>query len=167
MLEQILRPVVPEVQWVARAQWHITLRFLGNADPEVAVAGLAAISWVDLAPIEVHLGPVTQALGRVLMVPAVGCDDLASQIIAATAGVGQPPEDRHFVGHLTLGRFRDEPSPSLVGFPVATSFLAEEVLLLSSQTRPEGSVYEVQARFLLGAGRGGVPVPRELSVPRE
>jgi 2'-5' RNA ligase len=136
---------------MTRAQWHVTLRFLGDADTAVLIAALATIPWVDLAPVDVHLGPTTQTLGKVLMVPADGCDDLASHLRAATMGIGEPPLDQRFVGHLTLGRFKDQPLPSLVGLPVAALFKADEVLLLSSETRPEGAAHEVRARFSLGA----------------
>ena len=152
VLDRLPRPVAPRVRWLPRSQWHVTLRFLGDADPGEAAAALGAVPWGEVAPVDVMLGPATALLGgAVVMIPAAGGDDLAARMIAATRNVGQPPEDRPFVGHLTLGRFRDEPPPGAIGSPVSTSFRADEVLLVASRTLPEGAVHEVVARFPLAS----------------
>ena len=156
VLDQIPRTMAPGVRWLARTQWHVTLRFLGDAEPDEIVAALRAVLWDELAPIDVVLGPVTAVLGgTVVMVPAEGCAGLAARVVEATGHLGQPSEaspheQRPFVGHLTLGRFRDEPPPGLVGLPVSTTFRADEVLLVASWTLPEGAVHDVIASFPLG-----------------
>ena len=152
VLDRLPRPVAPGVRWLPREQWHVTLRFLGDADLDEVVEALGGVPWADVAPVDVMLGPATALLGgAVVMIPAAGGDDLAARMIAATRNVGQPPEDRPFVGHLTLGRFRDEPPPGAIGSPVSISFRADEVLLVASRTLPEGAVHEVVARFPLAS----------------
>ncbi len=144
------------MRWLPRSQWHVTLRFLGDADPDEVVAALTGVSWTDLAPVDVTLGPATALLGDdVVMVPAGGCDDLAARMVVATGHLGRSPDERPFVGHLTVGRFRDEPPPGSVGVPILTSFRPGEVVLMASRTLPEGAVHEVMARFPLGGGPGG------------
>jgi len=151
VLDRVPRPAAPRVRWLPREHWHVTLRFLGEADPDEVVGALAGIPWVDVPAVDVSLGPATALLGSdVVMVPAVGCDDLADRVVAATDGLGRPPEDRPFLGHLTLGRFRDGPPAGSVGSPVSATFRADEVLLVSSHTRPEGAVHAVVARYRLG-----------------
>ena len=156
MLDQVPRPEAPRLRWLPRAQWHVTLRFLGDADPDEVAAALAVVPWGEIAPVDVRLGPATSLLGDdVVMVSAEGCDDLAVRVVAATGHLGQPAEVgprgyRPFVGHLTLGQFRGELPSGSVGSPVSVSFRADEVLLMASRTLPEGAVHEVIAAFLLG-----------------
>jgi len=156
VLDQVPRPEAPRLRWLPRAQWHVTLRFLGDADPDEVAAALAVVPWGEIAPVDVRLGPATSLLGDdVVMVSAEGCDDLAVRVVAATGHLGQPAEVgprgyRPFVGHLTLGQFRGELPSGSVGSPVSVSFRADEVLLVASRTLPEGAVHEVIAAFSLG-----------------
>jgi 2'-5' RNA ligase len=70
-------------------------------------------------------------------------------VAAVTAGVGEPPEDRPFFGHITLCRFRDEPPPGAVGAAASTTFPVDEVALVRSRTLPGGAVHDVLERFVL------------------
>ena len=106
------------------------------------------------APAVAELGPATRLLGKRVVVAAVaGLDDLAASVVAATAGVGEPPEERAFTGHLTLARSKGPVPPGAVGTPVAGSFPVDEVCLVRSRTLTEGAAYETLARFRLGRGR--------------
>ena len=156
LVDRVPRPEVPRVRWLPREQWHVTLRFLGNAEPDEVAAALAAVQWGRVPPVNVTLGPATEVLGeRVVVVPAAGCDALVDRVVAATGGLGRESEDPPFVGHLTLGRFRDEPPAGSIGTPISAAFQVDEVLLVASQTRPDGAVHEVVARFpLLDEGEG-------------
>jgi 2'-5' RNA ligase len=147
VIERLPRPEAPGVRWLATDQWHVTLRFLGEADPDAAATALAALV---AAPAEAVVGPVTRLLDdTVLVVPVAGLDRLAAAVVAATTGVGELPEDRPFVGHLTLCRFREGPPPGAVGAAVSAAFSVEEVVLARSRTLPGGAVYEVLERFPL------------------
>ena len=156
LVDRVPRRESPRVRWLPREQWHVTLRFLGDAAPDEVAAALAAVPWDRVPPVDVTLGPATEVLGDgVVMVPVAGCDALVDRVVAATGGLGRESEDRPFVGHLTLGRFRDELPAGSIGTPISAAFQVDEVLLIASQTRPEGSVHEVVARFpLAGEGEG-------------
>ena len=135
------------MRWLPADQWHVTLRFLGEADPDEASAALAGLV---AAPAEAVVGPSTRLLGdSVLVVPVAGLDRLAAEVMAATAGVGEPPEDRPFVGHLTLCRFRDGPPSGAAGAAIHTTFPVDEVVLVRSRTLPAGAVHDVLERFVL------------------
>ena len=147
LVDRVPRPEVPRVRWLPREQWHVTLRFLGDAEPDEVAAALAAVQWGRVPPVNVILGPATAVLGEgVVMVPAAGCEDLVDRVVAATGRLGRESEDRPFVGHLTLGRFRDEPRAGSIGMPISATFRVDEVLLVASHTRPEGAVHDVVAR---------------------
>ncbi len=150
LVDRVPRPEVPRVRWLPREQWHVTLQFLGDAEPDEVAAALVAAPWGRVPPVDVTLGPATEVLGEgVVMVPAAGCDALVDRVVAATGRLGRESEDRPFVGHLTLGRFRDEPPAGSIGMPISATFRVDEVLLVASHTRPEGAVHEVVARFPL------------------
>ena len=120
-------------------------------------------------PLTAVLGPVTGRFKeRILHVPVTGLDDLAADVIAATATMGDaPPEDRAFQGHLTLARVRPRQArlsppalpPSVVGRPLAGSWTVRELTLVASDRRPGGSAYSVIDRAPLGSGDAPGDVP--------
>ena len=159
------RPVVTGVRWTERAQWHVTLRFLGRVDDVAAAA--EALAGVRAAPTVASLGPAVGRFGqRVLHVPVSGLDAVAAAVVAATAHVGEPPEEqseeqserspgpagRAFAGHLTLARVTGRARVdlrALAGQPVEGSWRVEEVRLVESHVSPKGARYETVERVPL------------------
>ncbi len=149
LLAALPRPERAGVRWTATEQWHVTLRFLGRAEPEAAAAALDALR---AAPAEAELGPAVRRLGRgVLMVPVKGLDELATAVVECTAAVGEPPEDRRFRGHVTLARTTTAGIGDLVGTPVAARFPVTEVTLVASHLGRGPAHYEVLVRVPVGA----------------
>ena len=134
-LAALPRPDVAGLRWTSPEQWHVTVRFLGEADVEEAVAGFRAIE----APGRViaEAGPCTGHFGRrVLHVPVAGLGPVATATVTATAGVGEPPPERPFAGHLTLARARDRRGVDLrplSGVPVGGRWPVEELTLVASR----------------------------------
>ena len=151
----------PGVRWVPRDQWHVTMRFFGEADEGEAVAALDGL--VDRWPrssIEATLGPQVSRLGRnVICLPASGLETLAALVGEATASVGPPPDPRPFRGHLTLGRLRHRGACRLTGQPMVARFPVSELELVRSRLRAEGARHEVIGRWPLRAegAPGGAP----------
>lgn len=135
------------VRFTRRAQWHISLRFLGDVERHHA---LNALEQVHAPQATVTLGPEVTLLGtRVVVVPALGLDDLAATVNTCFDGVGEPVE-REYKGHLTLARLKGRPlrDPSLVsvlGAPVSATFTAESVELWKSTLEDTGSTYTLVA----------------------
>ncbi|HEX2064756.1 MAG TPA: RNA 2',3'-cyclic phosphodiesterase [Acidimicrobiales bacterium] len=153
-LAALPRPDVAGLRWTSAHQWHVTLRFLGEADPDDAVRALRGADRVGDA--SVGLGPVTGRFGRrVLHVPARGLEAAAASVAAATRGVGQAPPDRPFTGHVTLARARDRRGVDLrplSGVPVQARWTATELRLVASHLGGRGPArYEVVEAFALGA----------------
>jgi 2'-5' RNA ligase len=154
-IEQLERAPEPAVRWTSAPEWHVTLRFLGEvAEGAVSsVADAVATAAAGCVPRTIELGPATTRLGRgQLVLPAAGADDLAAAVVAATARLGQPPEDRPFTGHLTVarGRGRRPVPPALEGTSLITSWWADEVALVRSHLEQGGPRYETIARAPLG-----------------
>jgi 2'-5' RNA ligase len=148
-LHALERADQPGVRWVPPAQWHVTLRFLGEADLDAAVAavrGLGAhLDDVD-RPVAVELGPRVSRLGRsVVCLPAHGLDALAAAVAAATAGIGEPPDPRPYAGHLTLARLRGRAACGIAGEPFSARFEVGEVELVRSTLASTGATHEVVA----------------------
>ncbi len=129
MLEGLPRPTLPGVRWTSRAQWHVTLRFLGDAEVD---AVSAALGGVRAAATEVELAPRTQRLGRgVLCVHVRGLEDVAAAVVAATAGLGRSPDHRSFRGHVTLARVEGRAQPPLTPLQARTWTVATFALVRS------------------------------------
>ncbi|HEX2042987.1 MAG TPA: RNA 2',3'-cyclic phosphodiesterase [Acidimicrobiales bacterium] len=145
------RPDLAGLRWTTRDQWHVTLRFLGRVG-DVADA-LDALSAIEAAPTTAVAGPAVGRFGqRVLHVPVAGLDQVAGAVIAATAGVGEPPEDRPFAGHVTLARVARGARVDLrrlAGQPLEGRWPVTEVCLVESHLSPKGARYEVVSRFPL------------------
>ena len=137
------------VRFVAPERWHVTLRFLGEADP---AAVLDALDGVELPATHARIGPAVDVLDqRVVVVPVAGLDELAAIVTRRTRDLGDPPPRRRFVGHLTIARLhrRAEPPPAL-GQLVDGSFDVDEVTLVQSRLEPSGARYETIAAWPVG-----------------
>ena len=140
----VARPADQDVRWVPKSNWHITLRFFGDADP--AEVG-ERLSEVTLPRPLARLGPTIEQLGRrQVVVPVEGVDALAEVVRSATGGIGQP--DRHrFHGHLTIARLGSGADPSVLGTPFRAEFEVAEIAVVASDLRPDGAVYTTLAHF--------------------
>ncbi|MEN3314959.1 MAG: 2,3-cyclic 3-phosphodiesterase [Acidimicrobiaceae bacterium] len=152
-VEALERPEVAGLRWTDRSQWHVTLRFLGRADVDAARRALARATLGGPAPAGAVLGPEVDRFGhRVLHVPVSGLEDLAGAVVAATGGVGEPPDDRPFAGHLTLARVARRARVDLRGLTgqaITGRWPASEVDLVESRLSPAGATYRVVERFAL------------------
>lgn len=140
-IEALPRPRSSGVRWTRREHWHVTLRFLGEADVDDTAAALATC---DAGPARAVLGPRVARLGReVICLPVSGLDDLAARVGEATASMGEPVDPRPFAGHLTLARLRRRAACGLAGTAFEASFAVEEVRLVSSTLTAAGPIHEV------------------------
>lgn len=143
LLASLPRPAEPGVRYTTRAQWHVTLRFLGDADVASAVA---ALDDLEADRVEVVLGPRVSRLGRdVVVVPAAGLDEVTAAVNQVTATIGDPPDPRPFTGHLTVARLRRRGACRIAGAPLSASFAARDVQLVQSHLEADGARYEVLA----------------------
>jgi 2'-5' RNA ligase len=143
-LNDVARPPDHGVRWVPRSNWHITLRFVGDADVVDLAERLAAVA---LPRALAALGPAIEQLGRrQIVVPVEGVDTLARVVRSATGGIGEP-DRRRFHGHLTMARLAPGAHPSALGTPFLAEFEVAEIAVVASDLRSDGAVYTTLARF--------------------
>lgn len=133
------------VHFVRAENWHLTLRFLGEARPaDVA----AALDDAVLPATHVALGPAVDVFyERALIVPASGLDALSAEVERVTGDLGEPPRKR-FVGHLTVARLhRRAQMPRTLGEPISAGFDVDEIALVQSRLHPDGARYETLATW--------------------
>jgi 2'-5' RNA ligase len=138
-------------------RWHITLRFLGEVDEGVVpglVDALRGAATSIRGPIRCELGPTAEWFSgeRVLQIPAVGLDEVARAVRAAT--IPLVPASAHgegsFTGHLTIarskrGKLAVATRSALAGRPFTATFDVDSVDLVRSDLSHEGPRYATLA----------------------
>jgi 2'-5' RNA ligase len=145
--------LAPEFRWAGADNLHLTLRFIGSVDREVAEGIAHRLDGKLGAPFEVALGEVGMfrrgRLARVVWLGVQRGDDamrsLAQRVEAECRAAGLEPESRAFKPHLTLARARARdgaPPPVLPELPALEPWLAEDLILYSSHLQRAGAVHE-------------------------
>jgi RNA 2',3'-cyclic 3'-phosphodiesterase len=164
-----LRPLVHDVAWVGRHNFHLTLKFLGGVDCDRLDAIVAALTRAAAAgrPFDLRVGGLgafpSPTRPRVLW---VGIDDgaaeavrLATRVDDALADLGFERESRAFSPHVTLGRVREpRPQPGLAevlrGGGVGRQRV-ERLSLMRSELSPRGARHTELAAIPLAGGEVG------------
>lgn len=153
------------VKWTQSENLHLTLKFLGNVDPErvpllvEAIRGVSDASAFDIAFGEIQAFP-SLARPQILWIGVEQGEqrlaDLAARIDAQLSDIGFPKETRKFSAHLTIGRVRE--GRSINGFAQAAKSLnparvgaqrVESVALIESRLTPAGPIYALQRSVAL------------------
>ena len=143
-LREIPRPDEPGVRWVPEANWHVTLRFLGDADAD-AVAQL--LTGVRLPATTMRFGPRVERLGgNQIVVPVAGVDDLAHTVRTATVAIGEHDRLR-FRGHLTIARTKREARSSAIGTQLSARCEVHTIALIRSELHHDGARYATVEEF--------------------
>ena len=164
-----LRPEISAVRWVAPANFHLTLKFLGGIDEALVepIEGrlreqlrLFPRFSINAKGLGVFPNPKQP---RVLWVGLTGdrLVALASRVESALQQLGFTPETRKFTPHLTIGRWRQaELAPGSLIQQLANWRIyefgesnVESVNLIQSVLKPTGASYNQLATVPLSAER--------------
>jgi len=164
VLERLRRRDWP-VKWVRDDGLHVTLKFLGEVDPERAPAVATAIRdavretpTLPFTPTELGAFP-NPSQAKVLWAgyqTETALELMVHRIEQATGALGFPIEGRAFRPHVTLGRVRDgarlprEAAELLRRESLAAGFTSERVVLFQSHTGAGGARYVELDSFSLG-----------------
>jgi len=164
-LQQSLRTHRAEVRWMGIPSIHLTLKFLGEVDPEIIpkLSELLEDASHSERPFEVRL----HGLGcfpnlrnpRVIWCGIIGETEslirLQQKTDRACAELGFAPEDRPFHPHLTLGRVNGKRNlqPLLdyikIGSDLECRFQADHFNIYKSILRPQGAEYTALKAIVL------------------
>ncbi|MBF0250192.1 MAG: RNA 2',3'-cyclic phosphodiesterase [Alphaproteobacteria bacterium] len=129
-------------RWVAEENLHVTLRFIGEVDEDVALDLDAALAEVRGEPFTLAVQGVG-AFGhppRVLWAgvkaePEGALAHLHAAVESALVRAGLEPEGRKFAPHITLARFKGRPPADALGM-----FLEDHALLTFPEFTVEGFI---------------------------
>ncbi len=159
-----LRRAGAPVRWCAPQTIHLTLKFIGEVEPETgeAVAGALEIERLRVGPLALHI----RGLGhfgrgsevRVVWAgvePLAGLDELHAGIESVLSGLRIPRDERPFSPHITLGRGRGGNCKTLLEriagkerVPIADT-TAASFQLFESRLTPGGAVHTVRREYPL------------------
>ena len=152
-----LKPRIVGIRWVAQANYHLTLKFLGNVDEsQIETIGQALAE--ALHPFQ-RFTINAKGLGvfpnprrpRVLWVGLVGNEivSLQAKVGLALTPLGFAPEEKKFTPHLTIGRWRhgewtngtlEQELGRWSDYEFGVSPI-DEVILFQSDLKPAGAIY--------------------------
>jgi 2'-5' RNA ligase len=153
---------IPGARWVPPANYHMTLRFIGEVpahraeEIDLALAALRAPGFaLTLGGIGTFAkgGRDTQLWVGVERNPQL--DHLQSKIETALQRCGLEPERRRFAPHVTLARLDNAAESKLAAFVQAHNLFRSEPVpmehftLFSSRLGKEASVYTAEVEYLL------------------
>ena len=152
-----LKPRIVGIRWVAPANYHLTLKFLGNIDEsQIETIGHALAN--ALHPFQ-RFTINAKGLGvfpsvkrpRVLWVGLVGSPltTMAVAVEAALVPLGFPQEEKVFTPHLTIGRWHQTDRADRVLGEELKSWThidfgatrVDEIILFESVLKPAGATY--------------------------
>ncbi|WP_019905482.1 RNA 2',3'-cyclic phosphodiesterase [Methylobacterium sp. 77] len=152
-------------RWIERGDLHITLRFLGDVDEDVAGAFHAGLVEARRrAPFEVTLGGLDAFGGdrpRAIIAsvhPGADLLDLQEEHERLARTAGAEPERRKFTPHVTLARLnrREAGAPDVadylaeMGLFPTLRFTATRVALFSARESRGGGPYVAEAAYPMG-----------------
>lgn len=158
-----------QIRWVAPANYHITLKFLGATAPESieAIRDRLSPRLVALPGFEFSINGVgafpSLENARVIWAgvddPSGGLLKLAEITESELTDLGFQPEARPFHPHVTLGRVKrvDNMTPLVrsISERIFRRTRVDSVVLFESIMKPVGSEYVERARFELLSGLEG------------
>lgn len=159
-----LRMPLPGAKWVEPEDMHLTLRFAGDIDNQVARELRFALEAIDerAFPLRVSgLGAFGGNQPRTLWAGVEACDALdalvrANQRAARNAGIAS--ETKPFKAHITLARLNGTRADEVAlwiqahGSMTCPPFLVDYFVLISSRPKVGGGPYVVEEEYPLQRG---------------
>ncbi|MDO8589129.1 MAG: RNA 2',3'-cyclic phosphodiesterase [Armatimonadota bacterium] len=172
MVQEQFIKVAPEVKWVAKDNFHVTLKFLGDVESErvdeicsalgSAVAEQSAFA-MEVAGVGAFPNPGRPQTVWVGVKSGFEClAGIAGEVESALERVGFPKEGRRFSAHITIGRVRsDRPAHALAGELQAADvgeigrIQINSIAVMKSDLHREGPIYSVLREIPLQLQGGG------------
>ena len=158
-----LRGGLPRARWVDPANYHLTLRFIGDVDMVVAEEAAGVLARVSRAPFDVRISGVDTLGTRkptaivAKLAPSPPLLELQAEHERLLQRIGLPPEGRKYTPHVTIARLDHASTREIAdylglrgGF-TAGPFPVERFVLFSSRNSVGGGPYVVEEAYPLTA----------------
>jgi len=156
---------LPGARWVPEKQYHLTLRFIGEVDGDIAGTIHRELEGITASSFTLQLKGIgffpPRGNPRVLWVGVEKNDalhHLRNRIEAILVRLGLEPERRKFSPHITLARFKEKIPVKRLGDFLAVNnlfstpfFDVDSFSLYSSLLTSKGAIHQQEADFPLEA----------------
>lgn len=154
---------VPGARWSSVGQLHLTLRFIGEVDEDIAHDVDDTLSTIHAPSFSLELSGVGEFGARnprALWAGVKSSDallHLQRKVETALQRIGLPAEQRKYSPHVTLARLRAAPREKVMQFLTHCSlfsagpFPVTQFVLFSSHPSPSGSIYTPERAYPLNA----------------
>jgi 2'-5' RNA ligase len=159
----LLRGGLHGARWIDQENYHLTLRFIGDVDDELAGEVAWSLGQIRRREFEVQLEGLSSFGGRrpravvVTAAQTTSVMELQAEHERLMQRVGLEPEGRKYTPHITLARLRDATSRDVAEY-LATrgafrwpAFKVSRFVLFSSRASVGGGPYVVEAAYPLAA----------------
>ena len=157
-----LRGGLPGARWIDPADYHVTLRFIGDIDGLAANEIASTLFRIRRQPFDLSLQGLSSFGGKkpraivAAVAPSRPLMELQAELERLMQRFGMDPEGRKFTPHVTLARLRDS-SPrdvadylSIRGYFPTQTFRVSSFALFSSRASVGGGPYIVENSYPLG-----------------
>lgn len=157
-----LQQQVEGIRWLSTQQSHLTLRFIGEVEREMAEAVRERLAAIQSPPFTINLdalgGFPKSGFPRVLW---VGVErepsllKLQEKVERACIDAGLEPDRRNFRPHITLGKVKGASRKDVLSFIHqyklfrVENIRVSEFVLYSSRLHPEGAIHKPLERYSL------------------
>ena len=156
----LMRGGLTGARWIDVEDYHLTLRFIGDIDPETADAVDEVMSGIRRKPFTVTLEGLDYFGGekpRAIFAraqPSQALVELQAEQERLLRRIGIPPEPRRYTPHVTLARMRNASQVAVAHYLGTRGFLtrrfeADTFVLYSSRDSVGGGPYVVEAEYPL------------------
>ena len=154
-----LRGGLPGARWIDPENYHLTLRFIGDVDDNIAHEVASMLGRVKRVAFELYMEGLTSFGGRkpravvASVAPAQALLDVQAEHERLMQRIGLEPEGRKFTPHVTLARLRESSSQQVAeylsarGYFRTSPFLVSRFVLFSSRASVGGGPYVVEAGY--------------------
>ncbi len=162
-LLSLLRGGVPGARWIDPENYHLTLRFIGDVDADVANEVASILTRIERKSFELRLEGLSAFGGRkprAIVANAANTPalmELQAEHDRLIQRVGLEPEGRKYTPHVTLARTRDSSSWEVADYLAeraafrSMSFTVSRFVLYSSRASVGGGPYVVEDAYPLSA----------------
>ena len=159
----MLRGGLPGARWVDPENYHLTLRFIGDVDDEIAREIAWLLGQVRRTEFELRFDGLASFGGRrpravvATFAPTPALIELHAEHERLLQRVGLEPEGRKYTPHVTLARLRDSSSRQVADYLATRALIASlpftvsRFVLFSSRASVGGGPYVVEAAYPLAA----------------